>query len=181
MGEGNGNRQAGQNQPLEKTGNARNGKKINPIRNEQLPGSNGVKEIPEILTAFEFMKAEGLSELEFDSDDTKIHIKRKSEKPLFSVKQVQKKEEEIYKAEMLAVASIKSPLSGTFYSASKHGMSPFVNVGDTVDEGATLCIIEAMKVMNEIKADANYKILKILATTGKPVSAGEVLFLAKVL
>lgn len=122
------------------------------------------------------MKAEELSEIEFDSDDTKIHIKRKSEKPLFSVKHVQKKEEEIYKAE-----SIKSPLSGTFYAAGKHGMPPFVNVGDTVNEGATLCIIEAMKVMNEIKADANYKILKILATTGKPISAGEVLFLAKLL
>ncbi|MFA5778903.1 MAG: biotin/lipoyl-containing protein [Elusimicrobiota bacterium] len=163
MGEGNGNRQTGQNQPLDKTGSTRNGKKV--------------KEIPEILSAFEFMKAEGLSEIEFDSDDTKIHIKRKSEKPLFSVKHVQKKEEEIYKT----AESIKSPLSGTFYAASKHGMPPFVNVGDTVDEGATLCIIEAMKVMNEIKADANYKILKILATTGKPVSAGEVLFLAKLL
>ena len=145
----------------------------------------GIKEIPEILTAFEFMKAEGISEIEFDSDDTKIHIKRKSdrreslwdEKPLFSVKHVQKKEEEIYKA----AESIKSPLSGTFYATSKHGMPPFVNVGDTVEKGATLCIIEAMKVMNEIKADAKYKILKILAATGKPVSAGEVLFLAKML
>jgi len=121
------------------------------------------------------MKAEGLSELEFDSDDTKIHIKRKNEKPLFSEKHTQKKEE------TCEAESIKSPLSGTFYASSKHGMPPFVNVGDTVDEGTTLCIIEAMKVMNEIKADANYKILKILATTGKPVSAGEVLFLVKTL
>lgn len=130
----------------------------------------------EILNAFEFMKAEGLSEIEFDSDDTKICIKRKTEKPHFPVEHVQKKEEAFLEAE-----SIKSVLSGTFYATSKHGMPPFVNVGDTVEQGATLCIIEAMKVMNEIKADAKYKILKILATNGKPVSVGEVLFLAKTL
>ena len=137
-----------------------------------------MKEVPEILGAFEFMKAEGLSELEFDSGDTKIRIKRKAEKTHFAPRQkpVSEKEEEFYEAE-----SIKSPLSGTFYASSKHGMPPYVNAGDTVGEGAALCIIEAMKVMNEIKADAKYKILKILATNGKSVSAGEVLFLVKAL
>ncbi|MFH0947949.1 MAG: biotin/lipoyl-containing protein [Elusimicrobiota bacterium] len=124
------------------------------------------------------MKVEGLSELEFDSSGIKILIRRKTDKSHFAVKRepLSEKEDEFCNTE-----SIKSPLSGTFYAASKHGMPPFVNDGDTVEEGTTLCIIEAMKVMNEIKADVKYKILKILAVNGKSVSAGEVLFLVKTL
>lgn len=124
------------------------------------------------------MKAEGLAELEFDSDIDKIRIKRKTDEADFAPRQVQKAEKE---AEIVEADSIKSPLSGTFYAASKHGMPPYVSVGDTVDEGTTLCIVEAMKVMNEIKADAKYKIIKILATNAKPVSSGEALFLVKIL
>ncbi len=123
------------------------------------------------------MKAEGLSELEFDSENgIKIRIKRKMNPDGIPAVKERKKEETFAEAE-----TIKSPLSGTFYAASKHGMPPFVKAGDTVNEGATLCIIEAMKVMNEIKADAKYKILKVLAANGKSVSVGEVLFLAKLL
>lgn len=167
MGEGNGNRQAGQNQSLPKAGNERNGKKV--------------KEIEEILSAYDFMKKEGLLEIEYVSDNAKFKIKRKSvciPASTFFIKE--KKKEEEKKEEVIRDAiSIKTPLSGTFYASPKHGAPPYVNVGDTIEEGKTVCIVEAMKVMNEIKTDAKYKILKVLAVNAKSVSTGEVLFLVK--
>lgn len=120
------------------------------------------------------MKEEELSEIGFDSADTKIHIKRKTDAPaVFSVKHEPKED-------LLADAiSIRSPLSGIFHSSPKPGQPPFVVIGDTVTEGQTLCIIEAMKVMNELKSDSAGTIIKILAVNGKSVSGGEALFLVK--
>ncbi len=74
------------------------------------------------------------------------------------------------------VPSIETPLAGVFYRASSPTSAPFVKEGDAVEPGQTLCIIEAMKVMNEIKAESRCKITKILAENGRPVSAGEALF-----
>jgi acetyl-CoA carboxylase biotin carboxyl carrier protein len=72
--------------------------------------------------------------------------------------------------------SINSPMVGTFYRAGSPGEKPFVSVGDSVDEGTTVCIIEAMKVMNEIKAEARGTIARVLAEDGKPVQYGQPLF-----
>ena len=66
---------------------------------------------------------------------------------------------------------------GTFYRAPSPDSDPFVKVGDHVDEETTVCIIEAMKVMNEIKADAKGIIQRIVAEEGKPVQYGEALFI----
>ncbi len=65
---------------------------------------------------------------------------------------------------------------GTFYRSSAPGEKAFVNVGDTVDENTTVCIIEAMKVMNEIKAEARGTIARVLVEDGKPVQYGQPLF-----
>jgi acetyl-CoA carboxylase biotin carboxyl carrier protein len=72
---------------------------------------------------------------------------------------------------------ISSPMVGTFYRAPSPDSDPFVKVGDHVDEETTVCIIEAMKVMNEIKADAKGIIQRIVAEEGKPVQYGEALFI----
>ena len=72
--------------------------------------------------------------------------------------------------------TINSPMVGTFYRASSPGEKSFVNVGDSVEEGTTVCIIEAMKVMNEIKAEARGTIARVLAEDGKPVQYGQPLF-----
>lgn len=72
--------------------------------------------------------------------------------------------------------TINSPMVGTYYSSSAPGEKPFINVGDSVDEGTTVCIIEAMKVMNEIKAEARGTIARILVEEGKPVQYGQPLF-----
>ncbi len=71
---------------------------------------------------------------------------------------------------------IKSPMVGTFYRASSPGAEPFVSVGSTVSEGQTLCVIEAMKLMNEIPADAAGVIKEVLVENGQPVEFGQPLF-----
>tara|TARA_B100001250_G_scaffold395862_1_gene401238 strand:- start:1317 stop:1817 length:501 start_codon:yes stop_codon:yes gene_type:complete len=65
--------------------------------------------------------------------------------------------------------SIKSPLVGTFYKSSKPGDPPFINIGDQINKGDTICIIEAMKIFNEIEAEVTGKIIEILVEDGTPV------------
>ena len=71
---------------------------------------------------------------------------------------------------------VKSPIVGTFYEAASPGAPPFVGVGDSVKEGQVLCIIEAMKLMNEIEADATGEIVKRFVNNGSPVEYGMPLF-----
>ena len=71
---------------------------------------------------------------------------------------------------------IKSPIVGTFYAAPNPEAAPFVKVGDTVEAGQTVCIIEAMKLMNEIEADVSGEVARILVENGQPVEYGEPLF-----
>ena len=72
---------------------------------------------------------------------------------------------------------VKSPMVGTFYRSATPGSKTFVEVGDTVEEGATLCIVEAMKLMNEIEADKSGVIKAILTENGQPVEFGQPLFI----
>jgi acetyl-CoA carboxylase biotin carboxyl carrier protein len=74
------------------------------------------------------------------------------------------------------VQIIKSPMVGTFYAASKPDASPFVKVGDSVNADTTVCIIEAMKVYNEIQAECSGKIIAVLAQNGETVEFGKPLF-----
>ena len=72
---------------------------------------------------------------------------------------------------------VKSPMVGTFYRSSAPGSAPFVDIGSSVKEGDTLCIIEAMKLLNEIDADASGTIKQILVENGQPVEFGQPLFI----
>jgi acetyl-CoA carboxylase biotin carboxyl carrier protein len=72
---------------------------------------------------------------------------------------------------------IKSPIVGTFYRAPSPDAEPYVRVGDTVQVGQVLCIVEAMKLMNEIESDVNGKIVQILVENAQPVEYGQTLFL----
>jgi acetyl-CoA carboxylase biotin carboxyl carrier protein len=71
---------------------------------------------------------------------------------------------------------IKSPIVGTFYASPSPDAKPFINVGDTVSVGDALCIIEAMKIMNEIESDASGTVAKILVKNGQPVEFDQPLF-----
>jgi acetyl-CoA carboxylase biotin carboxyl carrier protein len=73
--------------------------------------------------------------------------------------------------------AVKSPMVGTFYRSSSPGAKPFVEVGDSIKAGETICIIEAMKILNEIEADKSGTVSKILCENGQAVEYGQPLFL----
>ena len=77
------------------------------------------------------------------------------------------------------LVTVTAPLVGTFYSSSSPDSEPFVEVGDRVKKGQVICIVEAMKLMNEIECEADGQIVKVLVENGQPVEYGEPLFLVE--
>ena len=71
---------------------------------------------------------------------------------------------------------VKSPIVGTYYGSPSPGAAPFVTPGDHVDKGQVICIVEAMKLMNEIESDAGGEIVKCFVTNGQPIEFGQPLF-----
>ena len=71
---------------------------------------------------------------------------------------------------------VKSPIVGTFYGSPSPGAEPFVKIGGYVEDGQTLCIVEAMKLMNEIESDSSGEVLRIFVENGQPVEYGQPLF-----
>jgi oxaloacetate decarboxylase alpha subunit len=76
-----------------------------------------------------------------------------------------------------ALIEIKSPMVGTFYKAPAPDAKPYVEIGQTIKQGQVVCIIEAMKLMNEIEADSAGRIVEVMIENGKPVQFGQPLFL----
>ncbi len=71
---------------------------------------------------------------------------------------------------------VKSPIVGTYYGSPSPGAAPFVSPGDRVEKGQVICIVEAMKLMNEIESDASGEIVKCFVTNGQPIEFGQPLF-----
>ncbi|HVN17343.1 MAG TPA: acetyl-CoA carboxylase biotin carboxyl carrier protein [Dongiaceae bacterium] len=82
-------------------------------------------------------------------------------------------------AEEEGLHTVKSPIVGTFYEAPSPGAPPFAKVGDIVEVGQVLCIVEAMKLLNEIESDFAGEIVKKLATNGQPIEYGQELFVIR--
>ncbi len=82
--------------------------------------------------------------------------------------------------EEVGVSLVRSPMVGTYYRASEPSASPFVNEGDRVKVGQVLCIIEAMKLMNEIESEESGEIVKVFVENGQPVQFGDELFAIRV-
>jgi acetyl-CoA carboxylase biotin carboxyl carrier protein len=143
---------------------------------------NPLKE--KVTALYKLMKAEKLEELEIKEDDFYLHMKRKGKicpaahLPQ-SAFQPAVAPETVPDAAESSGQSVKSPINGILYRAPSPTSLPFVKEGDVIDAGKTLCIIEAMKVMNEIKADGRLKILKMLVENGKSVNANQDLFLVE--
>jgi acetyl-CoA carboxylase biotin carboxyl carrier protein len=72
--------------------------------------------------------------------------------------------------------TVKSPMVGTFYRSASPGAKPFVEIGDTIKEGETICIVEAMKILNEIEADKSGTVTQILVENGQAVEYGQPLY-----
>ena len=82
-------------------------------------------------------------------------------------------------AEAAAGHAVKSPMVGTFYRSSSPGSAPFIQIGSVVKEGDTLCIIEAMKILNEIESDKSGTVTQILCENGQAVEYGQALFIVE--
>lgn len=126
------------------------------------------------------MQELGLTGLEITEDNKVVRLERNltnaaKETVTFSVPENTKTE----KAENKDYISIKSPIVGIFYAAPAENAEPFVTVGDKVKKGKTLCVIEAMKLMNEIPADEDCTITEICVKNGQSVEYGTELFRIK--
>jgi acetyl-CoA carboxylase biotin carboxyl carrier protein len=138
--------------------------------------------LKEIKDIYKFLKDTDLVEFELERKDGKVRFKRGGLQPA-SVDIVQTGfpspaegvEKKVEKEDKLK--TIMSPMVGTFYRAPAPEAKPFVEVGDTISKSQILCIIEAMKLMNEIESEYNGKIVSIMVDNGQPVEYGEPLFL----
>jgi acetyl-CoA carboxylase biotin carboxyl carrier protein len=136
-----------------------------------------------VKSLYDIMKEEKIREMEVDSKDYSLYIKRKdaagNEKTLQGKSKQEAEPKQKAPSEDKNVSraeTIKSPITGIFYQSPSPSAPAYAKEGDVIDAGKTVCIIEAMKVMNEIKTVFKTKILKTLVENGKPVNAGQDLF-----
>lgn len=155
--------------------------------------------LTEIQDLIKFVSKSGVSEVEIEQKDFKIVIKTDSKKPA-AVQQIiqagpvasapvntvhavapanETPKAVTPAAENSNLLTIKSPMIGTFYRSSSPDKPLFVNVGDTIKKGDTICIIEAMKLFNEIEAEFSGKIVKVLVDNSSPVEYDQPLFLVE--
>jgi len=150
--------------------------------------------LDEIESLLTFMQSHGLEELEYQRGDLHVRLKKASVAQTSIVRpaavELQPAAQALQgsvpaapahgssaqRAEADDVHTIKSPIVGTFYSSPSPEADPFVSVGARVDAGQVLCIIEAMKLMNEIESDVAGEIVRIHVENGKPVEYGAPLF-----
>lgn len=142
-------------------------------------------EIDDLKELMGLLKDTDITELQIEKDGIKIKIKREQFfAPLEIPTAIQKKEETRKEAEVEArteggLITITSPLVGTFYLTPSPEAEPFVTVGSRIRKGQVICIIEAMKLMNEIESEVDGIVVKILVENGNPVEYGEPLFLVE--
>ncbi|HCN70436.1 MAG TPA: acetyl-CoA carboxylase biotin carboxyl carrier protein [Pusillimonas sp.] len=140
-------------------------------------------DLRKLKTLIDLVADSGIAELEITEGDGKVRIVKFSQ----SVQPVAQVAPAASAAEAAAQQAdapaqpqghaVKAPMVGTFYRAPNPGASPFVEVGQSVKEGEPLCIIEAMKLLNEIEADKSGVIKEILVENGEPVEYGQPLFI----
>lgn len=130
----------------------------------------------------ELMKELGLTGLEITEDNSKVRLERtvtvQSPEAVYSVPEPVSAPQSTV-AESKDYISVKSPIVGVFYAAPAENADPYVAVGDSIKKGQTLCIVEAMKLMNEITAEEDGVISDICVTNGQVVEYGTELFRIK--
>ncbi|MBM2839139.1 MAG: oxaloacetate decarboxylase, alpha subunit [Deltaproteobacteria bacterium] len=128
-----------------------------------------LKDIKQIIKVLE---GTDVTEIEVEQEGVKVRVKRGGNYPVVPLSQVQMLPRDV---EIQFASS--PPMVGTFYLTPAPDAPPFVEVGGVVTKGQTLCIIEAMKLMNEIEAECSGKLVSILVENAKPVEYGEPLFM----
>ncbi|MGJ7916860.1 acetyl-CoA carboxylase biotin carboxyl carrier protein [Massilia sp. LXY-6] len=152
-------------------------------------------DLRKLKTLIDLVAESDIAELEVTEGESKVRIVKSSAIPQNQVVMVPPQGVQQFSAPAVAGAAqapaaapapaaaaeptghvVKSPMVGTFYRSSAPGAPAFVEVGATVKEGDTLCIIEAMKLLNEIDADVSGTVTKVLVENGQPVEFGQPLF-----
>ncbi|MDX1904681.1 MAG: acetyl-CoA carboxylase biotin carboxyl carrier protein, partial [Thermonemataceae bacterium] len=152
----------------------------------------------EIRDLIDFIAQSPLDEVHIETEEFKISVKRNSgipvsqaqstiSTPVFVPQMTSEAKKEEVKAEILTqekkvadnLLTIKSPMIGTFYRASKPDVPNFVNVGDEIKAGQVVCIVEAMKLFNEIESEISGRIVKVLVENASPVEYDQPLFLVE--
>ena len=152
-------------------------------------------DLRKLKTLIDLVAKSGISELEVTEGESKVRIVKSATASHSQVVMMQQQPSAPVAQAPAAVAApavpaeapvaapapvghvVKSPMVGTFYRASAPGAAAFVEIGSTVKQGETICIIEAMKLLNEIEADASGVIKEILVENGQPVEFGQPLFI----
>ncbi|MDD5194481.1 MAG: acetyl-CoA carboxylase biotin carboxyl carrier protein [Candidatus Omnitrophica bacterium] len=135
-------------------------------------------ELEKLKEFIEFMNQNSLCELEIEEEGKRIRLKKFSAEQPVVISHSQGGASPAVKEEKKEGSlEIKSPMVGTFYRAPSPGAKPYVETGDIVKPGDVVCIIEAMKLMNEIKSEVEGKIAQVLVENGEPVEFSRTLFL----
>ncbi len=146
-------------------------------------------DINDLRALIDLVKGTEVSEIEVEKGGIRVRIK-KSAPPSSGLRRIQSPASAVIPVPTVAHGTtpqipemaedkyhlVCSPIVGTFFRAASPGAEPYVNVGDIVKKGQILCIVEAMKLMNEIESEVEGKIVEIPADDGQPVEYGEVLF-----
>jgi acetyl-CoA carboxylase biotin carboxyl carrier protein len=151
------------------------------------------KELKELI---EFLIEKDIAEFELERGDVKVKVKRGAlatavpethyiqapvaHQPAPSAAAPKPPEPAVAPEPEEKLHIVKSPIVGTFYEAPSPGAPPFIKVGDKLEVGQVLCIVEAMKLMNEIECDASGELVKKLVTNGQPIEYGQELFALRV-
>ena len=138
-------------------------------------------ELDDLKELIEYLKETDITEISIEKDGIKVKIKReKILSPMdISLQKFGSLQEKVTREteEETRVITVTSPIVGTFFRAPSPEADPFVETGSKVKKGQVLCIVEAMKLMNEIESEVDGVVIKILVDNGQPVEYGEPLFL----
>ena len=145
-------------------------------------------EFDEIKDLIDIMKQNDLSELEIEKEGLKVRLKKSGTEivtvparipaaPVGNASAGAPDEKAEEAPGTSGLVAIKSPIVGTFYETPSPDANPYIEIGDIVEPESVVCIIEAMKVMNEIKAEAEGRLVEKLVANGEPVEFGQTLFL----
>ena len=139
-------------------------------------------DIERIETLLKLMHEYSVAEIEISEEETGLHLRLMEAGVAAVAAAPPVAQPQVTAASPAPVAvpdnniEVKSPMVGTFYRSSKPGSPPFVKVGDRVSEGDVLCIVEAMKLMNELESEESGTVREILIENAQPVQFGQVLF-----
>lgn len=152
----------------------------------------------EIRDLIDFIAQSGLNEVDIETNELKLHVKREPDQKVMKASApvmaapvmaqqaptqvsapVQQAPAKVEKPAAAKGLEIKSPMIGTFYRTSNPDSPPFISVGDKVAKGQTVCIIEAMKLFNEIESEVSGTIIKVMVENSSPVEYDQVLFVVE--